>query len=107
MKTGEPVVKPRYSHAWVYSDGFAYVEDKEYDDEGNIYGVCAPDAKKAIARCLRHEAQHDWYGLMSSDSKIIAPPIYKDIEALGLDLYLCKDASYDGTLINSDGQLVR
>jgi len=80
---------------------------KEYDDEGNVYGVCAPDAKKAIARCLRYEAQHDWYGLMSSDGKIITPPIYKDIEALGSDLYLCKDDSYDGTIINSNGRLVR
>ena len=80
---------------------------KEYDDEGNVYGICAPDTKKAIALCLRYEAQHDWYGLMSPTGKIITPPIYRDIEALGPNLYLCKDASYDGMLINGDGRQVR
>lgn len=80
---------------------------KEYDEDGNVYGVAAPDAKKAIAHCLQYEAQYGWYGLMSSTGKIITPPIYKDIEALGPDLYLCKDVSYDGTLINADGKQVR
>lgn len=80
---------------------------KEYDDEGNVYGVSAPDAKKAIALCLRYEAQYDWYGLMSPTGKIITPPIYKDIEALGPDLFLCKDSSHDGMLINADGRQVR
>lgn len=80
---------------------------KEYDEDGNFYGVAAPDTKKAIAHCLQYEAQYDWYGLMSPTGKIITPPIYKDIEALGPDLYLCKDVSYDGTLINADGKQVR
>lgn len=80
---------------------------KEYDEDGNVYGVAAPDAKKAIAHCLQYEAQYGWYGLMSSTGKIITPPVYKEIEALGPDLYLCKDASYDGVLINADGKQVR
>lgn len=80
---------------------------KEYDEDGNVYGVAAPDAKKAIAHCLQYEAQYGWYGLMSSTGKIITPPVYKEIEALGPDLYLCKDASYDGILINADGRQVR
>ncbi len=82
----------------------------EYDDEGNAYGEAgssAPDAKKAIANCLRYEAQYGWFGLMSSNGKIITPPIYKDIEAISPDLYLCKDATYDGVLINADGRQVR
>lgn len=80
---------------------------KEYDEDGNVYGVAAPDAKKAIAHCLQYEAQYGWYGLMSSTGKIITPPVYKEIEALGPDLYICKDASYDGVLINADGKQVR
>lgn len=83
---------------------------KEYDDEGNAYGEAgnsAPDTKKAIAHCLRYEAQYGWYGLMSLAGKIITPPVYKDIEAIGPDLYLCKDASYAGVLINADGKQVR
>lgn len=80
---------------------------KENDEDGNVYGVAAPDAKKAIAHCLQYEAQYGWYGLMSSTGKIITPPVYKEIEALGPDLYLCKDASYDGVLINADGKQVR
>ncbi len=78
-----------------------YDEGDDYDD-----GSSAPEAKKAIAHCLQYKAQYGWYGLMSTTGKIITPPVYKDIEALGPDLYLCKDASYNGTLINSDGRQV-
>ncbi len=80
---------------------------KEYDENGNFYGVGAPDTKKAIAHCLQYEAQYGWYGLMSSTGKIITPPIYKDIEALGPDLYLCKDDSHDGIILNSNGRQVK
>ena len=65
-----------------------------------------PEARKAIATCLRYEADLGWYGLMSRDGKMLTPPAYTDIEAIGHDLYLCKTDYMHGVLIDSRGQIV-
>ena len=61
----------------------------------------------AVATCLCYEAECDWYGLMSPDGKLLTPPSYISIEAVGKDLYLCK-TNYDrGVLLNSKGICVK
>lgn len=74
-------------------------DDEYYDDE--------PYTRKAIATCLCYEAECDWYGLMSPDGKIITPPSYVSIEAVGKDLYLCKTDYGRGMLLNSKGIRVK
>lgn len=81
-----------------------------YDEEGNITGEvesAEPSFKKAIARNRIYEAEADWYGLMSPDGKIITPPSYTSIQAIGPNLYLCKDGSYNGIILNGKGEQVK
>ena len=70
-------------------------DDEYYDVE--------PYTRMAVATCLRYEAECDWYGLMSPDGKMLTPPSYVSIEAVGKDLYLCKTNYGFGVLLNSKG----
>ena len=81
----------------VYPD--SHSDDEYYDHE--------PYTRMAVATCLCYEAECDWYGLMSPDGKLLTPPSYISIEAVGKDLYLCK-TNYDrGVLLNSKGICVK
>ena len=59
-----------------------------------------------MARCRRYEAESGWYGLMSADGKVITPPSYCSIQAIGYDMYLCKDNGEDGVILNGKGQRI-
>lgn len=50
-----------------------------------------------------YEAEVGWFGLMSSSGKIITPPRYRDITAIGYDLYLCKTDDVRGEILNEKG----
>ena len=62
---------------------------------------------RVVARCKQYETEYDWYGLMSPEGKIITPPVYSSIKAIGYDLYLCKDSECRGVIINGKGQKVK
>lgn len=66
----------------------------------------SPTMRKAVATCLRYEAECDWYGLMSADGRQLTLPSYRYIEAVGKDLYLCKTDYGRGVVLNSKGQRV-
>lgn len=68
-----------------------------YDDYTN---------RKAVATCLRYEAEGGWYGLMSSDGRQLTKPMYSSIEAIDKDLYLCETTYGHGVILNSKGQRV-
>lgn len=76
-----------------------------YDGEDDSYSG-EHYTRKAVATCLRYEAEIDWYGLMSPAGKIITPPCYVRIEAVDKDLYLCETSYGQGVLLNSKGQRV-
>ncbi len=87
-----------------------YTATRTYDEEGNMTGEevnSKPSAVEAVARCRKYCADYDWYGLLSPDGKVITPPVYRFIKAIGSDLYLCADAYGHGTVINGKGERAR
>ena len=87
-----------------------YTTAKNYDDEGNLTGETAeaePTPYQKTANCKKYEAELGWYGLMSPSGKVITPPRYCDITAIGYDLYLCKTDDIRGEVLNGKGVKVR
>lgn len=92
------------------TDELRYTSTAIYDEEGNMTGEqvnSEPSAVEAVARCREYCADYDWYGLLSPDGKVITPPVYSFIKAIGSDLYLCEDAYGHGSVINGKGERVR
>ena len=80
--------------------------------EGSIYlngytEAPNPSPVHKTARCKRYEAASGWYGLMSPDGKVLTNPNYSDIIAIGYDLYLCKNGSMSGEVLNGKGIKVK
>lgn len=92
------------------TDEIRYTTAKNYDDEGNLTGETAeaePTPYQKTANCKKNEAELDWYGLMSPNGKVITPPRYCDITAIGYDLYLCKTDDIRGEVLNGKGVRIR
>lgn len=92
------------------TDEIRYTTAKNYDDEGNLTGETAeaePTPYQKTANCKKYEAELGWYGLMSPSGKVITPPRYCDITAVGYDLYLCKTDDVRGEVLNGKGIRVR
>ena len=62
---------------------------------------------KATARMRAYIAGDCYEGLISADGHIITMPLYKNIEALGYDLYICEVSNSDKVIINGKGEIVR
>lgn len=62
---------------------------------------------KRLQIAKKYEAELGWNGLMSPSGKIITPPRYCDITAIGYDLYLCKTDDIRGEVLNGKGVRVR
>ena len=57
---------------------------------------------------MRAYAAGDGYeGLMNADGRIVTMPIYKEISAIGYDLYLCEVNDCDHVVINGKGEIVK
>lgn len=85
----------------------SYRTNRDVDDETETYySYDEPTARKAVATCLRYEAEYGWYGLMSPDGRQLTPPLYSSIEAVGKDLYLCKTDYVHGILLDSHARRV-
>lgn len=119
---GNWALQPIYEMAWVGDEGFYAIlpnDDnvlKLYDFDGKtvlnelvinevteLYFNNANDDKElATLRkyCCR---EYGPYGLISTDGRVITKPIYKEIEAISKDLYLCLP---QGVLIDSEGKIV-
>ena len=92
------------------SEELRYTTAKSYDEAGNLIGEvedAEPVPVQKSANCKRYEAESGWYGLMSPDGNIITPPAYRDITAIGYDLYLCKKDFYCGEVLNGKGIRVK
>lgn len=85
------------------TDELRYLKTNNGDDEGNLIGETEdlnPSPVHKTARCKRYEAASGWYGLMSPDGKVLTNPAYSEITAIGYDLYLCKNGSMSGEVLN-------
>lgn len=84
-----------------------YRTNHDVDEETEIYyGYDDYTSRKAVATCLKYEAESSWYGVMSPDGKMLTPPSYVSIEAVDKDLYFCETNYGRGVLLNSKGQQV-
>lgn len=91
------------------SDELRYVSTKDYNEDGT-YTVTEDDEPrpvKKMAKCRRYEAETGYYGLITSDGKVITPPAYTYIKAIAPDLYLCQDNDEDGIILNGKGERIR
>ena len=62
---------------------------------------------KATARLRAYVAGDGFEGLMTADGHTVTMPLYKDIEAIANDLYLCTSTNYDKVIVNGKGEIVR
>ena len=62
---------------------------------------------KATARLRSYIAGDGYEGLMAEDGHIVTMPLYKQIEAIGEDLYLCTTINFDCVIVNGKGELVK
>ncbi len=92
------------------TDEIRYTTAKNYDDDGKLTGEIVeaePTPYQKTASCKKYEAEVGWYGLISSNGKVITPPRYSDITAIGYDLYLCKTDDVRGEVLNGKGVRIR
>ena len=85
-----------------------YHTNHDVDEETEVYysyDDCT--SRKAVATCLKYEAESRWYGLMSPDGKMLTPPSYVSIEAVDKDLYFCETSYGRGVILNSKGKQVQ
>lgn len=90
------------------TDEILYRKDTIADDEGE---GCQTEMEsyhpKATARLRAYEAGDEYEGLMTAEGHIVTMPLYKDIIAIGYDLYLCTSVNYDKLVVNGKGVQVR
>ena len=87
-----------------------YTFSKNYNDEGNLVSETSDGdiaTRQSVAHCLRYQAAFDWYGLMTPEGLAVTPPLYREIYAIGPDLYLCKTDYQYGVILNGKGQKVK
>ena len=79
------------------------------DGEGNEYDVPVVESHHpmATARLRAYVAGQGYEGLMTTDGHIVTMPLYKDIDAIGNDLYLCSSTNYDKVIVNGKGEIVK
>ena len=62
---------------------------------------------KATARLRAYVAGDGFEGLMTADGYTVTMPLYKDIEAIAKDLYLCTSTNLDKLIVNGRGETVK
>ena len=79
------------------------VNNEEYADD-NIPDVEAYHPV-ATARMRAYVAGDGYEGLMNADGHVVTMPLYKDISAIGYDLYLCEVSNGDHVIVNGKGEI--
>ena len=89
-------------------DEILYRSDKTMDDEGNVVDTTIEGYHpQATTRMRAYVAGEGYEGLMTADGHIVTMPLYKNIEAIGYDLYLCEVSNNDKVIVNGKGEIVR
>lgn len=92
MYTGKVAIKPSFSHAWIFSDGLASVDDngwiKFIDHMGNVvidnHIPFRPDMDGYVfhnGHCIIQNEKGDGFGLIDKQGKWALLPEYKNIES--------------------------
>ena len=78
------------------------------DDEGNVVETTIEAYHPSANAKMRAYVVGDGYeGLMSVDGHVVTMPLYKSIEAIGYDLYLCDVSNGDHVLVNGKGEIIK
>lgn len=83
-----------------------YTPDNYIDEEGEEYRAVTEKHKKATARLRSYMAGDEYQGLMTADGHIVTMPLYKEIEAIGPDTYLCTVDTGDNVVLDGKGMIV-
>lgn len=83
-----------------------YAKDSYYNDDEEEVEYLTEEHKKANARLMCYSTD-DHVGLMTAEGKIITMPLYKSIEAVGPDTYLCEVSENDKVVVNGKGEVVK
>lgn len=86
----------------VYRERTEVDSDDYYEDEQDEYYH-----PKATARLRAYVAGDGYEGLMTSEGRVVTMPLYRDIEAIDYDLYLCSSTNYDKVIVNGKGEFVK
>ena len=80
-----------------------------HDEDGEEYATPVVESYHplATARLRAYIAGQGYEGLMTADGHIVTMPLYKDIDAISNDLYLCTSTNYDKVVVNGKGEIVR
>lgn len=102
MFTGKPVIKPRYSHAWIFSDGLASVDDKGWikfiDAKGNV--VIDPKIPYINGtdgyvfhggHCVLHNNRRDKFGMIDKRGNWVLKAEYDRIMPVDTFYIVSKD----------------
>lgn len=89
-------------------DEILYRTDKTTDDDGNVVETTIEAYHPAAnAKMRAYVAGNCYEGLMTADGHIVTMPLYRNIEAIGYDLYLCEVSNGDKVVVNGKGEMVR
>ena len=80
-----------------------------HDEDGEEYAASVVESYHPLstARLRAYVAGLGYEGLMTADGHIVTMPLYKDINAIGNDLYLCTFTNYDKVIVNGKGEIVK
>ena len=88
-------------------DEVMYHTEKTTDDQGNVVDTTIESYHpEAVAKLRAYVAGDGFEGLMTADGHVVTMPLYKDIQALGYDLYLCEVSNCDKVIVNGKGEIV-
>lgn len=85
------------------------VQVEDIDDSGELTEMPQYEAyhPTATARLRAYVAGDLYEGLMTAEGRVVTMPLYKDIEAIGPDLYLCETTNDDRLILNGKGEIVK
>ena len=89
-------------------DEVLYRTDTTTGDDGNVVDTTIESYHPVATSRMRAYVAGDYYeGLMTADGHIVTMPLYKNIEAIGYDLYLCEVSNNDKVIVNGKGEIVK
>lgn len=82
---------------------------RTHDDDGSEYAVPFVESyhPHATARLRAYMAGDGYQGLMTAEGHVVTMPLYKNISAMGYDLYLCEVSNGDNVMVNGKGEIVK
>lgn len=95
------------SHLMYDTDEIYYAKDCYTDDDGDEQNYLEERTKQATARLRAYTAGDGYEGLMTPEGHVITLPLYEEIEAIGIDTYLCTVSNGNKVVVNGKGEVVR